>query len=100
MTIGNIIAGLLIAMTMYFLGSFGHGLHRLAAAIQADRDTLQATLDQCEYVPHGISGIGFEVYRQGLVHKGAALYYARMVRSINPAPSKCLDQVLPERWPS
>ncbi len=65
---------------------------------RSDRRELASVLDGCGYVPHPISDVSWELYREGLVPLGMAGYYTRMPRSVNLEPARCLDGALPDWW--
>ncbi len=45
---------------------------------------------ECDYTPHPISDVAWELYQRGLVPLGTATYYTRMVRSDNIPAADCL----------
>lgn len=68
--------------------------------VAADKNVLHLILKGCDYDPHPISDVSWEMYRQQLIPLGTANYYTQVVKSVNIPAAKCLRDVLPEQWPA
>ncbi len=75
-----------------------HVLMKRTVVIAEDVDALRVILDECNYSPHPISDVSWELYRQRLVPRGTPGYYTMMVKSVNGDAAECLKERLPEWW--
>ena len=73
-------------------------LHRDRNDIARDKDALRVILADCDYSPHPISDVSWELYRQRLIPLGTAGYYTRIMKSVNIPAVECLLKRLPEQW--
>lgn len=92
-----LVAMLLVGVaTGYFIAD--DTVFRHERAVAADKHVLYLILEACDYDPHPISDVSWEMYRQQLIPLGTATYYTGMVRSANIPSAKCVSEVLPEQW--
>ena len=59
-------------------------------------EPVQKAMDDCEYIPHPIADVAWELYRRELIPIGTALYYSRMTNSDNIDPATCMNDLLGE----
>ena len=93
--IGMLLVGL---VTGYLVAE--DSLLRKERLVAADKNVLHLILKACDYDPHAISDVSWDLYRQQLVPLGTAIYYTNMMKSVNRPAATCLGKVLPEQWPA
>ena len=100
LTLNNVVLLAMGAPAMFLAGALlteGVLLREMTATAQ-NKDALHVVLAECNYSPHPISDVSWELYRQGLIPLGTAGYYTRTVKSVNIPAAACVKRVLPEHW--
>ena len=100
MTVNKAVLLAVGAIAMFMAGALmTDDVHRRASnAIAEDKNALRAVLAECDYSPHPISDVSWELYRQGFIPLGTAGYYTHTVKSVNGPAAKCLRLILSEWW--
>ncbi len=100
MTVGKVVGLAAYTVVVFMIGALmtEATLRQGSNAIAQDKNALLVILAECNYFPHPISDVSWELYRQGLIPLGTAGYYTGALRSVNGPAAKCLREVLPEQW--
>ena len=81
-------------LVLVALLAFGAGMASVSQWQDFVTDEIERAKAACDYRPHPVSDVTWDLYRRGLAPVGTAWYYTQMMDSRNGAAATCMRERL------